>query len=350
MKERGTVAGPAAGVAARIGLAVALAGLLFAGAASAATLDTVRERGSVICGVNQGLLGFATADASGEWTGFDVDFCRAVAAAVLGDAGKVDFVPLSASERFDALKGGKVDLLARNSTWTMGRETELGLTFVGVTYYDGQGFMLPRARGVLSSLELGGCTVCVQAGTTSAANLADYFTANNMAYTAVVTQTSAESLAAYRDGRCGVMTSDMSQLYALRLELPDAAEHLVLADAISKEPLGPAVRQDDPAWATLVKWVHFALLDAEELGVGSDTIEAALASKKPDVRRLVGLEGDFGARMGVADDWTVKMLRAVGNYGEIYDRNLGADSKLGIPRGMNQLWNLGGIQYAPPIR
>lgn len=336
--------------AARAAALLAAASLFAPTAAGAATLDDVRARGELLCGVNQGLLGFASQDASGAWSGFDVDFCRAVAAAVLGDPGKVALVPLSAAERFDALKGGKVDLLSRNSTWTMSRETGLGLTFAGVTYYDGQGFMVPSAKGVVSALELGGSTVCVQGGTTSEANLADYFGTNNMAYTAVVTASPAESIAAYAEGRCGVVTSDMSQLYALRLELADPGAHMVLPDAISKEPLGPAVRQDDPAWATLVKWVHFALLDAEELGVASDTVEAALQSKKPDVRRLVGLDGGFGSQMGLADDWAVKIIRAVGNYGEIYDRNLGVDSKLGIPRGMNQLWSLGGIQYAPPIR
>ncbi len=317
---------------------------------AAATLDDVRARGELNCGVSQGLLGFSASDESGAWAGFDVDFCRAVAAAIFNDADKVSYVPLSATERFEALRDGKIDLLSRNSTWTIGRETEFGLTFVGVTYYDGQGFMLPRAANILSSLELGGSRVCVQAGTTSEANLADYFRANNMDYEAVVTSSPAESLSAYEEGRCNVITSDMSQLYAERLELADADEHLILADAISKEPLSPAVRQDDPRWATLVKWVLFALLDAEEMGVGTSTIDAALASEKPDVRRLVGVEGDFGEKLGLSANWAVNALRLVGNYGEVYDRNLGVGSKLGIPRGMNQLWHLGGIQYAPPIR
>jgi general L-amino acid transport system substrate-binding protein len=319
-------------------------------AVAAATLDTVKERGQLICGVNQDLAGFASPAADGRWTGFDVDFCRAVAAAIFDDPEKVAFVPLSTAERFEALASGKIDLLSRNSTWTMARETGLGLTFVGVTYYDGQGFMLPRAAGAFSSLELDGSKVCVQAETTSEANVADYFEANNMAYEVVVTASPADSLAAYREGRCGVITSDISQLYAQRLSLSDRDEHLILPDTISKEPLGPAVRQDDPAWATLVKWVHFALLGAEELGVGADTIEQALASEKPDVRRLVGKEGSFGEDMGLSNSWAVNMLRTVGNYGDIYDRNLGTGSPLGIPRGLNQLWSLGGIQYAPPIR
>ena len=232
----------------------------------------------------------------------------------------------------------------------MSRETDLGLTFAGVTYYDGQGFLVPRSAGKTSALELGGSKVCVQGGTTTEANLGDYFGANNMTYEPVVTTSAAESLAAYTEGKCGVITSDMSQLYAERSKLADAGEHVILPDAISKEPLGPVVRQDDPKWATLVKWVLFALVDADELGVGIDTIDDALASKKPDVRRLVGLDGTFGEQMGLSNDWAAKTLRVVGNYGDIYDRNLGINSKLGIPRGMNQLWSRGGIQYAPPIR
>ncbi len=282
--------------------------------------------------------------------GFAADFCRAVAAAVLGDAAKVEFVPLSAADRFKALQDGTIDLLSRNTTWTMEREAGLGLTFAGVTYYDGQGFMLPRSAGILSALELDGTKICVQAGTTTEANLADYFGVNNMAYEAVVTASSAESLAKYKAGTCNVVTSDMSQLYAGRVTLPDAAEHVILAEAISKEPLGPAVRQDDAQWATVVKWVHFALLNAEELGIASYNMSTALKSEKPDVRRFVGLEGSFGEDLGLKNDWAAGMVKAVGNYGEIYDRNLGTGSPLGIPRGMNQLWNLGGIQYAPPIR
>jgi len=328
----------------------ASATIVAATVASASTLDTVRERGRLICGVSEGIVGFSAAVEDGKWAGFDVDFCRAVAAAVLGDSEKVDFVPLPTSGRFEALRAGEIDILSRNSTWTMGRETGFGITFVGVTYYDGQGFMVPRSADIPSALELGGSKVCVQADTTSAANLADYFVANNMAYEVVVTASPAESLASYKDGRCGVLTSDMSQLYSQRLNLEDADEHLILPDAISKEPLGPAVREDDPKWALLAKWVHFALLDAEELGVSSTTIDEAIASTKPDVRRLVGAEGKFGEELGLSNDWVAQIVRQVGNYGEIYDRNLGTESKLGIPRGMNQLWSLGGIQYAPPVR
>lgn len=322
----------------------------FAVPAAAATLDAVKERGRLLCGVNTGLSGFSAPDASGNWVGFDVDFCKAVAAAVLGDAAKVEYVPLTTADRFEALKVGKIDLLSRNSTWTMGRETGLGLIFVGVTYYDGQGFMVPRSANVMSALELTGNKVCVQSGTTTEANLADYFAANNMTFETVITASPDESIAAYKDGRCNVLTSDMSQLYAQRLRLAEPDEHIILPDAISKEPLGPAVRMDDPQWATLVKWVYFALLNAEELGVASDTVDVALASDKPEVRRLVGVEGKFGEEMGVDNDWAARMVRAVGNYGEIYERNLGVDSPLGIPRGMNQLWSRGGIQYAPPVR
>jgi len=318
--------------------------------AAAGTLDTVKERGRLICGVSEGIKGFSARSGDGTWAGFDVDFCRAIAASVLGDSQKVDYVPLSTTDRFPALRDGKIDVLSRNSTWTMGREEEFGITFVGISYYDGQGFMMPRAKAVDSSLDLGGRKVCVQADTTSAANLADYFVANNMVYEVVVTASPDESVAAYKDGRCDVLTSDISQLYSQRLGLADADEHVILPDAISKEPLGPAVRRDDPDWAAIVKWVHFALLNAEELGVGSKTIDEALKSAKPNVKRLVGAEGALGGKLGLSADWAAKALRQVGNYGEIYDRNLGSGSELGIPRGMNQLWNLGGIQYAPPVR
>jgi general L-amino acid transport system substrate-binding protein len=330
--------------------AVFVGSLVSISTSAAATLDDVKTRGKLICGVSEGIVGFSARSADGAWQGFDVDFCRAIAAAILGDSEKVEYVPLSAGDRFPALRDRKIDVLSRNSTWTMGREEEFGVTFVGVTYYDGQGFMVPRTKSVDSSLELNGRKVCVQADTTSASNLADYFLANNMAYEVVVTASPADSLESYKDGRCDVLTSDISQLYSQRLGLPDPDEHVILADVISKEPLGLAVREDDPRWTSLVRWVQFALLDAEELGVGSKTIEEALGSTKPDVKRLLGTEGKFGERLGLQAGWAAAMLRRVGNYGEIYDRNLGTSSKLAIPRGLNQLWNLGGIQYAPPVR
>jgi general L-amino acid transport system substrate-binding protein len=318
-------------------------------AAAAATLDDVKARGELVCGVSQGISGFS-AEEGGAWLGFDVDFCRAVAAAIFADPQKVQFVPLSASERFDALRTGKIDLLSRNSTWTMGREAEFGISFAAVTYYDGQGLLVPRARNVTSALELAGSKVCVQSGTTSESNVGDFFATNSMAYEAVQTANPTESIDGYKSGRCNAVTSDVSQLYSERLKLPDAAEHVILPDVISKEPLGPAVRLDDPNWRLLVQWVHFAMLDAEELGVNSGNVEEALASKKPDVMRLVGSEGAFGEQLGLSKDWAVNIVRLVGNYGEVYERNLGTSSRLGIPRGMNQLWNRGGIQYAPPIR
>ena len=320
-----------------------------AGAAAAATLDDVKARGRLVCGVNQGLVGFGK-QAGETWSGFDIDFCRAMAAALFRDDTKVDYIPLSADERFEALRAGKIDLLSRNSTWTLGREVTFGLTFAGVSYYDGQGFMVPRAAGILSALELKGKTVCVLKGTTNEANLPDYFNANNMPYETIAATNTAEAIAAYDSGKCNVLTSDVSQLYAWRLDLATPDENVILPSTISKEPLGPVVRQDDPAWANLVKWVLFALINAEELGISSQTIDAALASDKPAVRRFVGAESDFGAQMGIADDWAVQVIRSVGHYGEIYDRNLGVDSDLGIARGMNQLWNRGGIQYAPPMR
>lgn len=333
---------------------VAAAGLAavaaFATPAVAGTLDTVKQRGKLVCGVSQGLAGFSAQEADGRWSGFDVDFCRAIAAAVFDDAARVEFVPLSAAERFEALKDGKVDVLSRNSTWTLGRELDHGIVFTAVNYYDGQGFLLPKARGIGSALEMGGMKVCVQAGTTSEANLRDFFDANGMTLETVVVSSPEEAVKAYGEGRCEAISSDVSQLHAERLALASPSEHTVLPDIISREPLAPAVRNDDMAWFTLVKWVSFALLNAEELGVSSTRIDEALASARPDVRRLVGAEGGFGEKLGLSNDWVVRMVRAVGNYGEIYERNVGVGSKLGIPRGINQLWSLGGIRYAPPLR
>jgi general L-amino acid transport system substrate-binding protein len=331
-------------------VAAALAASLVGNPAAAQTLKAVQERGALNCGVSQGLIGFSIADDKGAWSGFDVDFCRAVAAAVFGDPGKVHFVPLTADARFTALHDKQIDLLSRNSTWTMGRETELGLVFAGVTYYDGQAFLVPKSRNLQSALELDGSKVCVQSGTTTEPNFVDYFETNHMKYEIVRHETAAETLAAYRDGQCNVLTSDESGLYALRLQLPRPADHAILPDVISKEPLGPAVRQDDMQWFNIVRWVNFAMIDAEELGVGTATIDAAGQSNKPDVLRLVGRDGDFGKQLGLANDWASNVLRTTGNYGEVFERNVGLHSKLGIPRGLNELWNNGGIQYAPPIR
>jgi general L-amino acid transport system substrate-binding protein len=314
------------------------------------TLNAVKARGALVCGVNEGLPGFSAVDERGAWSGFDVDFCRALAAAIFGDPNRVRLVPLSADARFQALKDGKIDVLSRNSTWTMGRETEFGLTFVGVTYYDGQGFMLPRAMRISSALELDGAKVCVQSGTTTIDNLADFFASNRMSLQEVVSSSTDDSIKNYGAGLCSVLTSDLSQLYALRLRLAKPHDHVILPDVISKEPLGPVVRQNDLQWIEIVRWVHFAMVNGEELGVSSRTIGQALQSQKPEVMRLVGTTGDFGEEIGLTNAWAANIIRTVGNYGEVFDRNLGAKSPLAIPRGLNQLWNAGGIQYAPPIR
>jgi len=298
----------------------------------------------------QGLYGFSSTNPTGEWTGFDVDFCRALAAAIFNDPTKVKFVSLSTGDRFEALKSGAIDVLSRNTTWTMSRETSLGLHFAGVTYYDGQGFMIRRDLNIESALELNGKVVCVQSGTTTELNISDYFSNNNMSYELLSFPTASEALDAYEKSRCNVLSSDISQLHAERLKLTDPDGHIILADVISKEPLGPAVRQADDQWLNIVKWTHFAMLNAEELGVSSQTIDRALKSEKPEVRRLVGAEGDFGPSTGLSKDWAVRIIRFVGNYDEVFERNVGTRTKLGIPRGLNNLWTQGGIQYAPPIR
>jgi general L-amino acid transport system substrate-binding protein len=331
-------------------LAAGLAVLAMAAPAFSGTLQDVKARGYLLCGVNEGLPGFSAMDQRGIWSGFDVDFCRAIAAAIFGDATKTRLVPLSAEARFQALQSGKIDVLARNSTWTMARETEYGLTFVGVTYYDGQGFLVPRAMRVNSALELDGAKICVQRGTTTIDNLADFFNANRMNFTAVVSMSTDESVKNYDDGLCSALTSDLSQLYALRLRLAKPRDHVVLPDVISKEPLGPVVRNNDREWIDIVRWVHFAMLNAEELGVSSKTIRQAMGSQKPEVMRLVGSSGDFGEELGLSDAWAANIVSSVGNYGEVFERNLGAKTPLAIPRGLNQLWTSGGIQYAPPIR
>jgi general L-amino acid transport system substrate-binding protein len=331
---------------------IALLALLFSDRhpAQAQTLNDVKQRGTLNCGVGQGLLGFSSMDDKNVWTGFDVDICRAVAAAIFGDPAKVTFTPLDAATRFTALQSNKVDLLSRNSTWTMSRESSLGLMFAGVAYYDGQGFLLRRDAGIDTALQLGGKTVCTQTGTTTELNLADYFGANDMALKVLALPTAEESLKAYEDRKCDVLTSDVSQLYAERLKLSAPDSHIILPEVISKEPLGPAVRQGDDQWFNLVKWTLYSLINAEELGVKSATIDDAVKSANPNIRRLVGTEGGFGAQMGVANDWAARAVRAVGNYGEIYERNVGTQSKLSIPRGLNALWTQGGIQYAPPVR
>jgi general L-amino acid transport system substrate-binding protein len=314
------------------------------------TLKRTVRRGEVYCGVNVGLPGFSSQDEKGNWTGFDVDFCRAVAAAIFDDPSKAKFIPLEASERFKELQNRKVDILSRNSTWSMSREQNYDLYFPAVAYYDGQGFMLPRARNIETALDLNGSKVCVQGSTTTELNLADYFRANNMKFEEMKFPRLEEVIKAYDSGKCDTFTADVSQLYALRLNMTKPNDHMILPDVISKEPLAPVVRQRDDDWMMIVKWTLYAMIDAEELGVNSNNIDEALKSKKPEVMRLVGTEGTYGEDLGLTKDWAVRIIRHVGNYGEVYDRNVGAESKLHIPRGMNQLWNAGGIQYAPPIR
>jgi general L-amino acid transport system substrate-binding protein len=314
------------------------------------TLKRTIRRGEVLCGVNKGLPGFSIPDDKGNWTGFDVDFCRAVAAAIFNDPSKAKFVPLDANERFKELQSRKVDILSRNSTWNMSREENYDLYFPAVAYYDGQGFMLPKSRNIDSALDLNGSKVCVQASTTTELNLADYFKANNMKYEEIKFPQLEEVVKAYEAGKCDTFTADVSQLYALRLNFAKATDHTILPDVISKEPLAPVVRQRDDDWMMIVKWTLYAMINAEELGVTSKNIDEALKSKKPDVMRLVGNEGTYGEDLGLPKDWAARIIRHVGNYGEMYERNVGSESKLHIPRGLNQLWNAGGIQYAPPIR
>jgi general L-amino acid transport system substrate-binding protein len=333
-----------------LALTLALAAGLTSQSAVADTLKTVKDRGMVSCGVSEGLPGFSTPDDKGNWTGIDVDVCRALAAAIFGDPTKVKFLPLNAKNRFTALQSGEIDLLSRNSTWTLSRDTSLGANFAGVTYYDGQGFMVKKSLKVNSALELNSASVCVQTGTTTEQNLADYFKGNNMKYEVIAFAGADETIKAYESGRCDVFTTDVSGLYAERLKFTNPADHVVLPEVISKEPLGPMVRHGDDQWFDIVKWTLFAMIDAEELGVNQKNVDEMAKSDKPDLKRAFGTDGNLGEQLGLTKDWFSRIVKAVGNYGEIYDRNVGAGSKLQISRGINNLWNKGGIQYAPPIR
>jgi len=329
---------------------LALAATLPAQGLSAQTLKTVKDRGLLSCGVTQGLPGFSAPDDKGNWTGLDVDTCRAIAAAVLNDPTKIKFVPLSAKDRFTALQSGEIDVLSRNTTWTLNRDTQLGFNFAGVNYYDGQGFMVRKSLKVNSALELNSASVCVQTGTTTEQNLADYFKANNMKYEVIAFATADETIKAYEAGRCDSFTTDVSQLYAQRLKLATPADHQVLPEVISKEPLGPLVRHGDDQWFDVVKWTLFALVNAEEYGITQKNVDDMLKSDKPDVKRMLGTDGNLGEQLGLTKDWVVRIIKATGNYGESFDRNVGAGSPLQISRGLNRLWNQGGIMYAPPIR
>jgi general L-amino acid transport system substrate-binding protein len=331
-----------------LGTALALA--LAAGAASAATLDDVKARGTLKCGVNTGFPGFAFPDAQGQWQGFDVAGCRAVAAAVLGDPTKVEFVPTTGETRFTALTSGEIDLLVRNSTWTFTRDVDLGFSFVGVNYYDGQGFMVSKDLGVTSATELDGATVCVQTGTTTELNLADFFNVNGISYQPVPVQTPAEADQQFLGGACDAYTTDASQLATQRGSYPDPDNYVILPEIISKEPLGPVVRQGDDQWADIVRWTFFALVAAEEYGVTAANAEEMATSENPEIRRLVGGEGDLGPMLGLEADWAKRAIMAGGNYGELFATYLGEETPSNIARGLNALWTEGGLQYAPPFR
>ncbi len=337
-----------------------LSSLLAAGAALAVlavatdaqagqTFDAVKKKGFVQCGVSTGLPGFSNPNDKGEWSGLDVDVCRAVAAAMFGDATKVKYTPLTSKERFTALQSGEVDVLSRNTTWTLQRDTALGLNFTAVNYYDGQGFMVKKELGVKSALELDGASVCVQPGTTTEVNLADYFRSHNMKYTPVVFETDDQIRVAFTQGRCDVFTTDQSGLYANRIALPNPDDYVVLPEVISKEPLGAAVRQGDDEWEDVVRWSFFAMVDAEFLGVSSKNVDEEKAStKNPEVKRLLGTQDNLGEDLHLPKEWAYNIIKEVGNYGELFDRNVGKDSPLKIARGLNRLWKDGGIMYAPP--
>ncbi len=318
--------------------------------ASASTLQDVIKKGELSCGVSTGIPGFSATDSKGVWVGLDVDFCKSVAAAVFGDASKVKYIPLTAKERFTALQSGEVDVLSRSTTWTATRDTSLGLNFAGVNYYDGQGFLVSKNLGVTSAKELDGATFCIQAGTTTELNLTDYFKANGMEYKAVTYDTSGQTIDGFKSGRCDVLTSDASQLYGLRIKLDDPNSAIVLPEIISKEPLGPVVRQGDDEWFNIVRWTMFATIEAEELGVTSANAEAMLKSENPSIKRLLGTTGSAGEDLGLKNDWAYQIVKQVGNYAESFDKNVGKDSPLNIDRGINNLWNKGGLMYPMPIR
>ena len=314
------------------------------------TLANVRNNGQLVCGINTGLPGFATPDDKGAWAGFDVDFCRAMSAAIFGDANKVSYKPLTGKTRFPALQSGEVDVLSRNTTWSFLRDVNLGFDFAGVTYYDGQGFIVRKSLGVKSAKELNNASVCIQSGTTTELNLADYFRANNITFTSVVTEDAAEARQNYEAGRCDAYTTDRSGLAAQRAVMQDPNEHVILPDVISKEPLAPAVRHGDNQWADIAAWTRNVLILAEEFGITSANVDQMKESPNPEIRRLLGVEDDYGTMLGLSKDWAYNIIKLVGNYGEIYDRHIGASSPLGLERGANALARDGGLLYSPPFR
>jgi general L-amino acid transport system substrate-binding protein len=324
---------------------------LVAGFAAAGTLDDVKARGELNCGVNTGLVGFAAPDANGNWSGFDVAVCKAVAAAVLGDPNKVKYVPTSGQTRFTALASGEIDMLARNSTWTFQRDVDLKLDFVGVNYYDGQGFMVPKALGVSSAKELEGATICIQTGTTTELNLADFFKANNMSYQPIAIDSNAEGEQQYLAGACDAYTTDASGLAATRAAFASPGDHVILPEIISKEPLGPLVRHGDNQWGDIVRWTLNALIAAEEYGITSANLEElSKGSANPEIDRLLGTAGDLGPMLGLDTIWAKRAIAVGGNYGEIFAATIGESTPIGLARGLNAQWTQGGLLYSPPFR
>ncbi|KKB82762.1 amino acid ABC transporter substrate-binding protein [Devosia limi DSM 17137] len=323
---------------------------LTATAAHAQTLEAVKEKGYVQCGVTGGVPGFSAPDANNNWAGLEVDFCRALAAAIFDDAEAVRYTPLTSQERFAALSAGEIDVLSRTTTWTMSRDTDLGISFIGTMYYDGQGFMVRKADEIASSLDLSGAAICIESGTTTELNAADYFAANNLEFNVVVFTDQDEVVKAFEDGRCDVYTTDASALAAERSKFANPDDYIILPEIISKEPLGPVVRQGDSTWFNIARWTYFALLEAEELGVTQANVDEMLGADNPSIKRLLGVEGDFGAPIGLTADWAYRIIKHVGNYGESFDRHVGPATQIGLARGLNALWKDGGLQYAPPIR
>ena len=313
------------------------------------TLATVKARGVLRCGASAALEGFGEIDAQGRWSGFDIDFCRAVAAAIFGDASKVEFVPLMAKDRFQAIETGKVDLLNHNTTWTLSREANHNLLFAGVTYYDGQGFLVRRSLGITSALNLSSDAVCVQQDTTTELNLADFFRQRGLKYQPKVFPSADEVEDAYRKGLCGAYTTDASALFVMRAGLPNPDDNVILPEIIAKEPLGPSVRQGDDRWFSIVRWTLIAMIDAEEMGISQSNVDAMVKNENPRIKRLLGAEGNFGQPLGLTSDWAYRVIKFVGNYDDVFERNLGDHSKLKIKRGLNALWTRGGLLYAPPI-
>jgi general L-amino acid transport system substrate-binding protein len=328
----------------------AIAVALGAGAAHAATLDDIKKKGFVQCGVTGGVPGFSAPDASNNWSGLEVDYCRALAAAIFGDPTKVRFSPLTSTERFAALSSGQIDVLSRTTTWTMSRDTTLGIAFVGTMFYDGQGFMARKSDKIAAAKDLSGASICIESGTTTELNAADFFAANKLEYKPIVFVSQDETVKAFEDGRCDVYTTDSSALAAERSKFAKPDDYVILPEIISKEPLGPVVRVGDDTFFKLARWTYYVLLEAEELGVSKANVEEMKKSENPSIKRLLGAEGDFGTPLGLDKEWAYKIIKNVGNYGEIYEAHVGPKTPIGLARGLNALWKDGGLQYSPPIR